>query len=738
VGVGADARRVDGVEKVTGAFVYANDLTAPNMLVGVTVRSGQVHGRIASIDTGHAAALPGVRAVLTAADVPGAGRFGLLVADQPVLACERVRFVGEPVALVAAEDLATARAAAALVRVDCDRLPAVTDMAAAAAAPAIHPGGNVLRDVTIVHGEPGTAAADVWVEGSYETSRQDPAFLAPEAALALPDGDDVQVLAATQWLHSDRRQIAAVLGLPEDRVRLRLSGVGGAFGGREDVTLQAHACLLARATGRPVKMLYDRAESFVGHVHRHACRIWMRHGADRSGRLVCVHARLLFDGGAYASSSPAVIANACSLATGPYRVPHARVAGQVVYTNNPPAGAMRGFGAPQVCLAYESQMDRLAAALGRDPVELRLDNAVRPGDTLPTGQVVEGPAPAAEVLRRCVAPRLLDVPLLPRCRRGVGVALGYKNLAYSEGFDDTAGVRLRVAAPRGRVRVDVESAAAEVGQGVSTILAQIVSEELGDVEIDLAAPDTTMPCAGSSSASRQTMMSGGAVRAACAQVRRRLADRLEACAGFGGGPVAAESLRLAHDQVLVDGRPVVAADRVLAAPVVAEAVNRHQRTAPLSAGGSAVHVAFAFTAQRAVVDVDERLATVRVIDVTAAHDVGLALNPRAVRGQIAGGTAQGIGWALTEQIRLEDGAITNASFTDYVLPTSLDMPPVRVELVEEPDERFPYGAKGVGELSTVVAGAAVVAAVRDATSRELARVPIRPEDLLELRLPDGP
>ena len=360
-----------------------------------TVRSPHAHARIVSIDISEALAMAGVHAVLTHEDVPGPKRYGLEFPDQPVLAIERVRFFGEPVALVAAEHPEQARRAAAAVRVEYEALELVVDPERATEQEPLHPDRptmghgyrddprpNVVRHMVIRHGDP-EATAEVTVEGVYEVGIQDQAFLGPESGLAIPDGEGgVDIHVATQWLHVDRDQVAPCLGLEPDQVRIHLAGVGGAFGGREDLSMQIHGALLALHTGRPVKLVYGREESFVGHVHRHPAKIWARHAATREGRIVSVRMRILLDGGAYASSSTAVISNACSFAAGPYRVPNALIEGTAVYTNNPPCGAMRGFGAVQTCFAAEAQMDRLAEALGIDPVELRLLNALGPATRL--------------------------------------------------------------------------------------------------------------------------------------------------------------------------------------------------------------------------------------------------------------------------------------------------------------------------------------------------------------------
>ena len=720
-GVGESVRRVDGIPKVKGAFEYASDLHRDGMLWGATLRSPHPRAQIISIDVSAAAAAPGVHAVLTHADVPGKPTFGLDVQDQPVLAKDVVRYAGEAVAIVAAEDPELARAALEKIAVNYKPLTRVTDMEQALekSAPAIHPQGNIVRSLTIVHGDP-QARADVWVEGMYETGMQDQAPLGPEAGLAVPAADGgVDLFIATQWLHADLEQLAPCLDLPPEKVRLHLSGVGGAFGAREDVSMQIHACMLALRTRRPVKMSYGRQESFYGHVHRHPARIWMRHGASRDGKLVNIQARLLVDGGAYTSTSPAVIGNATTFAAGPYEVPNARLVGTAVFTNNPPCGAMRGFGAVQACFAYEAQMDKLAAALNLDPIELRLKNALRSGSVLPTGQPIAGVAPVRECLQR-----LQDLPLPPEesaldrdpmllpggagnvghgeaLKRGVGIAVGYKNLGYSEGFDDSSEAWVRVSVDNEGPLAEVKTAAVDVGQGLDTIVTQIVRSELGIDRVILRQPDTAIGSAGSSSASRQTMMTGGAVLLACQAVRAEI-DRQGGLADLRG-------------------------------PVEASRVFHHRSTGKLDANGQGdPHVTFAFGAARAVVEVDQDLGLVRVVQLAVAQDVGRALNPQSVLGQIEGGSAQGLGLALMEEIALVDGQVKNASFTDYLIPTILDMPPVVSEIVEEPEPGLPYGAKGVGEPSTVVVPAAVVAALRHATGRELRRAPVKPDDLVGL------
>ena len=726
--VGESVKRADGIPKVTGEFAYSSDLYAAGMLWGHTLRSPHAHALIKEIDISEAVGMPGVHAVLSHDDVPGEKRYGLEFPDQPVLAFERVRYYGEAIALVAAEHPEQARRAAARIKVEYEPLEPVVDSARATEQEPIHPQRwtdghgyrddprpNVVRSIVIRHGDP-DAQGDVYVEGYYELGIQDQAFLGPESGLAVPDGEGgVDVYVATQWLHVDRDQVAPCLGLDKEQVRIHLAGVGGAFGGREDLSMQIHGAMLALHTSRPVKIVYTREESFYGHVHRHPARIWCEHRANKDGRLVSVRMKILLDGGAYASSSTAVVSNACSFAIGPYAVDNALLEGTCVYTNNPPCGAMRGFGAVQTCFAAEAQMDKLAEALGIDPVELRLRNALGPGDKLPTGQTVTGSMPVAEVIKKAAELPIPDPEPLPRdairlpggagnttrgdgVKRGVGFALGFKNICYSEGFDDYCTARVVLRADGS---AEVHCAAAEVGQGVTNVLLQVAREELGTDDVTLASHTTaTVGSAGSASASRMTWMAAGAVQTACrAAIEERNAK--------GGGEVDVER------------------------------EYRHQRTYPLDpetgqTTGERSHVAFACAAMRVVAEVDVDLGLTRIVWIGTAQDIGRAVNPKAVEGQIEGGTAQGIGLALMEEIQTSDGLITNASFTDYLIPTALDMPPVQSVLVEDPEPDAPYGVKGVGEPPTVVSTAAVLSALRDATGHDLTRVPVKPDELVGL------
>jgi xanthine dehydrogenase D subunit len=747
--IGESAPRPDGIPKAQGKFAYSSDLWAEGMLWGHTLRSPHPSARIVSVDTAAALRMRGVEAVLTAADVPGRRTFGLEHHDQPVFAADVVRYQGEPIACVAADHPETARRAAEAIVVVYEIVVPLVDAELAIDAPAIHPDGNVVRHLVIRHGDI-AATGDVVVEGTYEVAMQDQAPLGTEAGMAVPAEDGgIELYIATQWLHVDRDQVAASTGLPPQKVRLQLAGVGGAFGAREDVSLQIHLALLALRTERPVKMVYDRAESFFGHVHRHPARMWYRHHATTDGQLVNVECRLIFDGGAYASSSPAVIGNASCFAVGPYFTPNAHIDGWAMRTNNPPCGAMRGFGAVQTCFAHEAQMDKLAIALRMDPIELRLANALNPGDTLPTGQVISGVAPVAEVIRAVAAvPDGVSEALEgePMARpggagrtadagdivRGEGFAVGFKNIAFSEGFDDFSTARIRLD----RGVATVTTACAEVGQGFVTIAQQFTREILGVDDVVLAPADTSIGSAGSTSASRQTWMSGGAVKAAAEAVRDKMLVLLATEHG-----VDPATLSLDGDRVVsVDGSLDLAVISALGDQVIDETVEYHHApTFPLDGDGQGdAHLSFAFVAHRAVVDVDPELGLCRLVDLVTSQDVGKVLNPLQLLGQLEGGAAQGVGLALMEEILVADGLVRNASFTDYLIPTALDLPDLRVgELVEQPEPGAPFGAKGVGEPPTISSTPAVVAAVRAATGLALDRIPIRPADIaLAARVPE--
>lgn len=701
-GVGESVIRPDGEPKVRGEFEYLGDMEIEGQLWMATRRSDLARARVVSVDSAPALEMAGVHLVLTIDDVPGHKYQGQIITDQPVLADGEVRHWGEGLAVVVADDEETARLGAAAISVELEPLDALVDVDEALER------GEIFRSVEVRHGD-ADRRGDVVVEAEYEIASQDQAPLANEAGVAVPDGvGGVDIWGPSQWTHVDHGQLVACLGLRDDQVRVHIGGIGGAFGSREDLSVQTHLAMAALRLGRPVKAVLDRTEGFAAHVKRHPARMRYRHESDRNGNLVRVEATLLLDGGAYHTTTEAVIANAASFAVGPYRCESTHVDAHALRTNHLPSGAMRGFGANQVMFAIEAQMDRLAVELGLDPMELRRRNALEAGDHMPTtGQRIDDVLPAREVIDSVLAMPLPaaeesgDARLLPggtglttdpsHVVRGVGYALGFKNLAFSEAFDDYAEAELELTADG----VIVRTAAIEVGQGMVTVLQQIARTVLGPEDVTVEFVDTSrIGSAGSTSASRQTLMTGGAVLQACEQLRERRD--------------ASEPLPLV-ERVRFHHRPTDEPDEFFQGDL---------------------HVDFCVAAQRAIVDVDRELGLIRVVRIDTVQDVGKALNPTQVIGQIEGGIAQGLGHAVMEELVYSDtGVLLNPSFTDYLLPTALDMPDVEAVVMEEPSSWGPFGAKGFAEVPTVAATPAVMAAIRNATGLALTRAPVRPEDI---------
>ncbi len=712
--IGASLTRPDAWGKVTGATPYPADLIRPGMLHLKIVFAGRPHARILAIDPAPALAHPGVVAVLTAADIPH-NAYGLIEEDQPALCGEVVRFEGDKVALVAAETAEAAAAGAALVRVDYEDLPAVFDPEAAMQpeAPLVHParGSNILFHCPIRKGdiERGFAEADVVLDGEFQTGWQEHAYLQPEAGIAYVDADGrIVVETAGQWLHEDRRQIARMLGLPEDQVVIRYAAIGGAFGGREDLSLQHLLALAAWKLGRPVAMQWTREESIIAHHKRHPVRIRCRWGATRAGTITAVEATVIADGGAYASTSVEVTKVASLFASGCYEIPNIAVDGYAVYTNNVPAGAFRGFGAPQGQFAAEVMVTRLAHALGLDPVELRRRNIYREGSLEPTQHPLPPGVSAPVVLEEAAkwlpgagrTQRQAASSTAPYLRRGTGIACGMKNVGYSFGFPEQATATVELFGRfEGERRARVRVGAADVGQGAHLALRQIAAQtlDLPLAQIEMVTDDSSKaPNAGSASASRLTLMAGRAVAEAAAQALAEWRDS-----------------EREH--------------------VVATVTYRPPRTTPLDpvTGACVPNYCYGYAAQ--VVDVEVNLLTghVRVLRVVSVHDVGKAINRQQVEGQIEGCIAQALGYALLEDFQVKDGRVVTRYFNNYLLPTALDMPleivPVILELA---DPNGPYGARGVAEMPLVPFAAAVAIAIHDATSVWVTHLPMTPERVL--------
>ncbi len=677
-GVGARLARYDAVRTALGERPYVDDLDRPGLLHGALVLSRHARARVLRIDTTKACAHPGVVAVVTAADVPGERWYGLIEHDWPGLVAEgeEVRCVGDVLAAVAASDRHTARAAAALVEVDYEALPAVLDATASLepGAPRVNPRhGNLLSHSVIRRGEADRALASSAhvVRGTWQTQRIEHLYLEPESALAEPrPGGGLHLHTQGQGIFDDRRQVAAFLAMPEEELFVTLVPNGGAFGGKEDMSVQAQTALLARATGRPVKLTLSREESIRLHPKRHPIRMEYAVGCDAEGRLTAVKARMLGDSGAYASVGAKVLERAAGHACGPYRVAHIDIESMAVYTNNPPCGAMRGFGANQAHFAMEGCMDLLAKKTGLDPWEIRWRNALEVGDVFSTGQVLEKSVGIRKTL-------MAVKPHYDRARaegRAVGIACGLKNSGIGNGAKEWGKARLVVEPD---LTVSVYNGYTEMGQGLLTVLVQFAAEVTG-LPAGCFRPmvDTTYQLAcGQTTGSRATLFGGRAVVCAAAKLRADLDAGLR-LADLVGRVYAAD--------VLVDDTTELGAD----VPKIK------------------THTAFGYATQVCILDQDGRVARV-----VAAHDVGRAVNPALCEGQIEGAIHMGLGYALTEELACVDGMPATFKLRELGVLRARDMPEIDVILVEDPEPEGPFGAKGVGEIGLVPTAAAVAGAL---------------------------
>lgn len=743
--VGHPVARHDARDKVLGATAYAADWAVPGMLYAAVLRAPYPSARIARLDVSRARAIPGVAAVLTAKDVPcntlwtdvpgQTTAVGPLRATLHVLAEERVRYQGEAIALVAAETRDLAREAVEAIAVEYEPLPGVFDAAAALepGAPRVHASGNLLAHWRVARGDAAAALAraDLVVEDEYTTQVVDPAPLEPEAGLAWVDADGVVTIRVSTQVIEHFRDVAEVLQLPQSRVRIIAPYLGGGFGGKEDVTVELYLGLLALRTRRPVKMVWTRQESLLARAKRHPFRLRYRTGARRTGEIVAQEIEILADAGAYAYLSALVLLYATVTAAGPYRVPDVRVEARVAYTNNPPTSAMRGFGAMQTVFAYESQMDRVARALGLDPVEVRRVNALRRGDELPVGQVIETHVALPELARRAWA--ALGPPTPPRAahvRVGRGLACNLQPYGRIVWLHDSSSAWVGFEMDGSLV---VRCGVPDVGGGQASALCQIAAEVLG-VPLDRIAvhigDSALTPLAGTTTATRQLFMSGNAVLQAARGLRAHL---LAVAAGMLGADAAALDLR-EGTVVAPDGRtlPVPEVLRQCARAGVPRshlAVYHAPAGEPVDLGHRAGRVFpdFTFGAHAAEVEVDMETGALRVLKYAAAHDVGRAINPRSVEGQIQGGVVQGLGSALMEEVVLEQGVNLTTSFATYLIPGAADVPDVEPLVVESGEGLGPFGARGIGEPPIGPPAAAIANALADATGVRVTRLPLTPE-----------
>jgi CO/xanthine dehydrogenase Mo-binding subunit len=752
--IGGSQARADAWEKVRGRPIYAGDLALAGMLHGRIVRSPYASARIVRLDTQAARALPGVIAVLTARDVPRnelrmelPGRMaeataGAVLATQPVLADGRVRFQGEPVAAIAAETPEIAARAADRVEVDYEELPGVYDPLTALepGAPRVHDSGNLLRSWHLRSGDiaQGFARADVVVEHTYRTPFVDHVYLETETGIGWIDAEGVLTLRVSTQVLEHFRDVAEILRLPHGRVRLEGAYVGGGFGGKEDVTVECLLGLLVWKTRRPVQLVFSREESFIGHGKRHPYVMRYRTGARRDGTLTALEADLISDSGAYAALSPWVLLYSLVTATGPYRIPHVKVDATTVYTNNPVASAYRCFGSIQTCLAYEGQMDALAAAIGVDPLALREKNFLRKGDALATGQVLETEPMLAETMRRAWAGLGEPKPARAATRVGRAVAASFTPYGRMCWTRDSASAWVGMELDGTAV---VRCAAPDVGGGQTSSLCAITAEVLGlDLDhVSAVGRDSHFtPRAGTTTATRQLLMSGNAVLNAAREVRRHLA-----------GAAAALLEAAPADVVLADGRAFVrgAPDRALPLASVVKAAVADGRpiqalekydapsapTIDATTGQGKAFNDYTFGTHAIEVEIDEETGQTRVSRLVTCFDAGRVIHRANAEGQLEGGAVQGLGYALMEEIALDHGVSRNPHLADYKIPTSLDVPAIQAVLLESGHGLGPFGAKGLGEPAMTPSIAAVANAVSHALGIRVTDLPITAERVLAAR-----
>ncbi|HYM69216.1 MAG TPA: xanthine dehydrogenase family protein molybdopterin-binding subunit [bacterium] len=743
--VGQRLPRHDARDKVRARTLYAADWQMPGMLHGAVLRSPYPSARIARVDTTHAVALPGVAAVLTARDVPHnslwtdvpgqTSTVGPLRARIQVLAEERVRYQGEPVALVAAETCEIAARALELIEVAYAEQPAVFDPEAALQpdAPRVHEEGNLLARWQVQRGDvhAALAGADLVVEHTYRCGLIDHAYLEPEAGVAWVDADGVVVIRASTQVIEHFRDVAEVLGLPHNKVRVIGPYVGGGFGGKEDVTVEVFLGLLASRTGRPVRMVWSRQESLLARPKRHPFVLHYRTGAMRDGTLVAQQIELLADSGAYAYLSALVLLYATVTAAGPYRIPAVAVDARVAYTNNPPTSAMRGFGAMQMVLGYESQIDQVARRLGLDPVDVRVGNALRRGDRLPIGQELDTHVAVAEATRQAwAALGPARAPSTPHHRVGRGLACNLQPYGRIVWLHDWASAWVGVETDGSVV---VRTGVPDVGGGQASSLCQIAAEVLG-VDADRVsvhiADSALTPLAGTTTATRQLYMSGNAVLHAATQLGVEILQ------------VAAQMLETPAERVTLreNGAATASGRRVSLADVMKECARLGVARsylgtyhAPagdpvdLERGGGRIFPDYTFGAHAVEVEVDAETGAVTVLRHVACHDVGTAVNPQSVEGQIQGGAVMGLGYGVMEEIVVERGVNLSTSFAAYLIPNSLDVPDVEPLLIESGDGKGPFGARGIGEPPIGPPAAAVANAIEDAVGVRITELPITPE-----------
>lgn len=740
--VGRSHLRPEAVEKVTGEAIFTDDLKFDGMLYAKAKRAMIPHGFLTKLDVSKAKALPGVVAILTAEDVPAEKNHGLVIFDWPVMigVGERVRYVGDALAIVAAESQEIAEQASALIEAEFDLQPVITNpvMAREEGVPQIHDSGNLLKHIKVRKGDmdAGFAAADIVLEHTFHTQTTDHAFIEPECSIGvpLPDGR-MEIYVGSQIPYQDRTQVARVMGWKEERVRIVGQLMGGGFGGKEDVMGQIHVAMLANVTQRPVKLLFDRQESLLVHPKRHATQIRVKIGAKKDGRLIAAETELYGDTGAYASLGEKVMTRATTHSAGPYDIEHVRADCYAMYTNNPPSGAFRGFGVTQSAFAVESMMDMLAEKLNLDPVEVRRMNALHVGSITNTGQELKESVGLMECIDRVDAEMRKHTPLPfaprvdpenPNLVRSWGFAAAYKNTGLGGGAPDKSGADVELYEDG---TFQVRSSAAELGQGLVTVMRLTVAEEMGVApeKVRVLVMDTDLtPNGGPTTASRQTFVTGNASRYAAKtlrdQITASMAEKFDVRPEqirFEDGVVHVNGNSLSYEEIYKEMTGMGQQPRVryeYEAP----------KTQPIGTGGD-MHFAFSFGVQAAEVEVNKLTGEVRVLNVISANDVGMAVNPLGLQGQVEGGVMMGLGNCLTEEFIVENGKVVTDHLARYRVPGIMLTPNITSIIVEHPIESGPYGAKGVGEISSIPTTPAITNAIYNAVGVRLDKLPVDQE-----------
>ena len=740
--IGRNKTRPDAIEKVTGDAIYTDDLEFEGMLYAHVRRAGVPHAILKSLDISKAKTLPGVVAVLTADDIPAERNHGLVVFDWPVMVGigERIRYVGDALAIIAAESQEIAEQAVALIEAEFEEQTVIKDAVQSYQpdAPKLHESGNLLKHIKVRKGDmdKGFADAVIVLEDTYHTAITDHAFLEPECSIAVPLEDGrMEIYVGSQIPYQDRTQVSRVMGWPEERVRIVGQLMGGGFGGKEDVMGQIHSAMLADATGRSVKLLFDRHESLVVHPKRHATQIKVKIGAMKDGRIIAAETELYGDTGAYASLGEKVMTRATTHSAGPYDIEHVRADCYAMYTNNPPAGAFRGFGVTQSAFAVESMMDKLAETLEIDPVELRRMNALHVGSITNTGQELRDSVGLVECIDKVEAEmrKSNPHPFKPQPVSGAehlvrswGFASAYKNTGLGGGAPDKAGADLELYDDG---TFEIRSSSAELGQGLVAVMQLTVAEEMAvpPKQVKVLVMDTDLtPNGGPTTASRQTYVTGNASRYAAITLREAISSSMAE-----KYDVPPNQIKFENGNVRVNGTTLSYADVAKEMKAMGQkprALYEYEapKTQPLGTGGD-MHFAYSFAAQAAEVEVNRLTGEVKVLRVIAANDVGTAVNPLGLQGQVEGGVMMGLGNALTENYIVEDGYPVTDRLARYRIPSIVHTPEITSIVVEHPTADGPYGAKGVGEIVSIPTTPAITNAIYNAVGVRIDSLPVDQE-----------